>query len=78
MDACSQVGTSVIVEDVFGRLPLRRRTMEQTKQRQLQDALALIQRIALLHATTCRMVFSNFDSKMYVADFGAFFFFMQH
>lgn len=56
-----EVGTTVSVEDIFGRMPLRRRTMEQTKQRQLQDALALLQRIALLHATSCRIVLSNFD-----------------
>ncbi|KAL8438824.1 hypothetical protein Efla_003861 [Eimeria flavescens] len=56
-----EVGTTVSVEDIFARMPLRRRTMEQTKQRQLQDALALMQRIALLHATSCRIVFSNFD-----------------
>ncbi|KAL8445789.1 hypothetical protein Emed_005345 [Eimeria media] len=59
--AAREVGTTVSVEDIFARMPLRRRTMEQTKQRQLQDALALMQRIALLHATSCRIVFSNFD-----------------
>ncbi|XP_026190539.1 mismatch repair endonuclease PMS2 [Cyclospora cayetanensis] len=61
--AAREVGTTVSVEDIFGRMPLRRRTMEQTKQRQLQDALALLQRIALLHATSCRIVFSNFDPR---------------
>ncbi|KAL8272375.1 hypothetical protein Esti_003665 [Eimeria stiedai] len=59
--AAREVGTTVSVEDIFARMPLRRRTMEQTKQRQLQDALAFMQRIALLHATSCRIVFSNFD-----------------
>lgn len=40
--------------------------MEQTKSRQLQDALALIQRIALQHASVCRIVLSNFDPRAYV------------
>lgn len=61
-----QVGTTVCVNDIFARLPLRRKAMEQTKSRQLQDALALLQRIALQYATVCRIVLSNLDPRAYV------------
>ncbi|KEP63960.1 UNVERIFIED_CONTAM: DNA mismatch repair protein, C-terminal domain-containing protein [Hammondia hammondi] len=58
--AAREVGTSVTVSNLFASLPLRRRALQQQRQKHLQESLAFLQKFALLHADDCRVLVTDF------------------
>ncbi|PFH37226.1 hypothetical protein BESB_036840 [Besnoitia besnoiti] len=61
--AAREVGTTVTVTNLFASLPLRRRALQQQRQKHFQEALAFLQKFALLHASDCRVLLTDFQSS---------------